>query len=69
MSDTTHAPARAQDRSEELLTAAEVQAELRLGKRAVYRMLNRGIIPGRKVGSTWRVRRCDLDRVLAPENV
>lgn len=68
MGDINHAPAEAQDSGEKLLTVREVQTELRLGERAVYRALNRGTIPGVKLGSTWRVRRRDLDRVLTPQD-
>ena len=49
----------------EILTLDEVAAYLKAGKRTVYRLAQKGEIPGFKLGGTWRFRRTELDRWIA----
>jgi excisionase family DNA binding protein len=44
------------------MTVEEVAAFLNVDKKTVYRMAQRGDLPGFKVAGTWRFRREDLDR-------
>ncbi len=49
----------------EILTLDEVALYLKAGKRTVYRLAQKGEIPGFKLGGTWRFRRTELDRWIA----
>lgn len=53
------------DPDSEILTLDEVAAYLEAGKRTVYRLAQKGEIPGFKLGGTWRFRRTELDRWIA----
>lgn len=50
---------------EQVLTAEEAAAYLRLSETTVYRLLDRGELPGRKVGGQWRILRSALEAYLA----
>ncbi len=50
----------------DLLSPEEVAARLRLSRRTVIVWLQRGKLPGIKVGSRWRVRADDLDAFVEP---
>src|SRR6218665_2345627 len=52
----------------EILTLDEVAAYLKAGKKTAYRLAHLGQIPGFKLGGTWRFRRSDLERWIAPQN-
>jgi excisionase family DNA binding protein len=47
------------------LTPDEVAHELRLNRRTIIAWLQKGKLPGVKVGGRWRVTREDLDRFIA----
>lgn len=49
----------------EILTLDEVALYLKAGKRTVYRLAQKGEIPGFKLGGTWRFRRSELDRWIS----
>lgn len=49
----------------DLLTVAEVAAELRVSKMTVYRLTNDRELPSVRIGRSVRVRRADLDAYLA----
>lgn len=51
----------------EILTLDEVAAYLKAGKKTVYRLAQKGEIPGFKLGGTWRFSRSDLDRWIAAQ--
>lgn len=51
----------------EILTLDEVSAYLKAGKKTVYRLAQKGEIPGFKLGGTWRFSRSDLDRWIAAQ--
>lgn len=48
----------------EVLTLDEAAAFLRLHRETVRRLLQRGVLPGVKVGGTWRIHRRDLEEYL-----
>lgn len=50
--------------SPEVLTPEEAAAYLRIGKRTLYAQLNKGIIPGRKIGRVWRLSKRALEEWL-----
>ncbi len=50
-----------------LLTVPEVAEILRMHSVTVYRFVQRGVIPGFKVGNTWRISKASLDRWLLEE--
>jgi excisionase family DNA binding protein len=46
---------------QEYLTVADVAALLKLSEKTVYRLAQRGELPGFKAGGSWRFRRRDID--------
>ena len=44
------------------MTVQEVAEYLNVDPKTVYRMVNRGELPGFKVSGTWRFRREDIDQ-------
>ena len=48
-----------------LFTVPEVAEILRMHSVTVYRFVKRGVIPGFKVGNTWRISRASLDHWLS----
>ena len=50
----------------DLLTVAEVAGLLRKGENFVYRLTASGKLPATKVGSHWRIRRCDYLAYITP---
>ena len=46
---------------QEYLTVADVAALLKLSEKTVYRLAQRGELPGFKAGGSWRFRRRDVD--------
>jgi excisionase family DNA binding protein len=50
-----------------LLTVNEVAEILRMHSVTVYRFVKRGVIPGFKVGNTWRISKASLDRWLSED--
>ena len=51
-------------RLDELMTVAEVAAYLRVKPLTIYRLVERGQMPGIKVGDLWRFKERDLERWL-----
>lgn len=50
-----------------ILTPEEAAEYLRVNPQTVYRRLREGFLPGAKVGRQWRIRKVDLDTLLAGE--
>ncbi len=50
---------------DEILTIEDVAAYLKAGKKTVYRLAQRGELPGFKLGATWRFRRSELSSWIA----
>ena len=38
----------------EILTLDEASKFLKIGKKTLYALVNKGVIPGRKIGREWR---------------
>ena len=51
----------------QVLTTEETARYLRLHVKSVYRLLRKGMIPGRKVGGRWRFHRAALEGWLKKE--
>ncbi len=52
---------------EDIITASQVAAILKIHVKTVYRLTEGGIIPGNRIGGTWRFRKSNiLD--LVPRN-
>ena len=49
----------------EVMTIAEAASFLRVSKNTVYEYVRRGIIPARKIGRVWRLRRAVLEDWLS----
>lgn len=49
----------------EALTVEEVAKFLRVSRHTVYRLVERGEIPGRKIGRVWRFPRVALEQFLS----
>jgi len=47
--------------TDEILTLQEVAALLKIAERTAYMMVQRGDLPGFKVGGQWRFKRNDID--------
>ena len=47
---------------EEIFTVDELSKHLRVHPTTIYRLLRRGLIPGFRVGSTWRFSRAAIDQ-------
>lgn len=50
-----------------VLTVDEVAAVLRVSRHTVYRLAERGELPGRRVGRVWRFSKEGIDRYLLGE--
>ena len=53
----------------EIMTLTEVAEYLHCHKITVYRMVQSGEIPAFQVGSSWRLRREDIDRWIEDRHV
>jgi excisionase family DNA binding protein len=47
------------------LTVAEVAGLFRIGRNTVYDLIRRGLLDGTRIGHTIRIRRSEVDRLLA----
>ena len=47
--------------TDEVLTLKEVATLLKIAERTAYMMVQRGGLPGFKVGGQWRFKRADID--------
>ena len=51
----------AEEASSETLTVRDVARHLKVDEKTVYRLTQRGSLPGFKVAGTWRFKRVDLE--------
>lgn len=52
------------------LTPKDIQEELRLGEKSVYRLLKSGAIPNVRLGGVYRINRKSFDKaLLAPSGL
>ena len=49
------------EQSDHMMTVKEVAHYLKLAKSTVYKLLQNGTLPARKVGGAWRISRQQLD--------
>ncbi len=61
MGDDKRVGAKGQPEPSTWLTPKDVQAELRLGERSVYRYLKSGAIPSIRIGGVYRINRKHLE--------
>lgn len=54
--------------NETLLTCTEVQAILRIGKSKLYKLIREEKLPVIRLGSTYRIRRSELETYLTNLN-
>ncbi len=52
---------------EEIITPTEVASLLRIHVKTVYRLAEEGLIPGRKIGRSWRFRRSSVLELISHE--
>ncbi len=70
MRDHKHVGPEGQLKPSTWLTPKDVQAELRLGERAVYRLLKSGAIPNVRLGGVYRINRKSFEEaMLAPSGL
>ena len=50
---------------EEIITSSEVAAFLRVNVRTIYRLAEKGAIPGNKIGRNWRFIKKDILNLVA----
>jgi len=57
-----------QEGTDEIITASQVAAILKIHVKTVYRLAAEGVIPGNRIGGAWRFRRSTiLDLVPSPK--
>jgi len=52
---------------EEIITPAEVASLLRIHVKTVYRLAEDGLIPGKKIGRSWRFRKSSVLELISHE--
>jgi excisionase family DNA binding protein len=52
---------------EEIITPTEVASLLRIHVKTVYRLAEEGLIPGKKIGRSWRFRRSSVLELISHE--
>ncbi len=53
---------------EEIITPTEVASLLRIHVKTVYRLAEEGLIPGKKIGRSWRFRKSSVLELISHEN-
>jgi len=53
---------------EEIITANEAAAMLKVHLRTIYRLAEEGIIPGNRIGRGWRFNESDLLKLISNRN-
>ncbi len=53
---------------EEIITPAEVASLLRIHVKTVYRLAEEGLIPGKKIGRSWRFRKSSVLELISNED-
>ena len=47
--------------TDEIMTLQEVSDYLKIAEKTLYGYVQKGIVPGIKIGSAWRFRKSDID--------
>ena len=53
---------------EEIMTPSEVAALLKIHLKTVYKLAERGVIPGNRIGSSWRFSRNDVLELVSSKS-
>jgi len=51
----------------DIMTIREVAEYLKLTEKTAYRLVSEGLLPGFKVGGSWRFKRQDLEKWIAAQ--
>jgi excisionase family DNA binding protein len=57
------------DRMEEIMTPSEVAALLKIHLKTVYKLAERGVIPGNRIGRSWRFSRTDVLELVSTKSM
>src|SRR2546428_12694248 len=57
------------DRMEEIMTPSEVAALLKIHLKTVYKLAERGVIPGNRIGRSWRFSRSDVLELVSTKSM
>jgi excisionase family DNA binding protein len=56
-------------RMEEIMTPSEVAALLKIHLKTVYKLAERGVIPGNRIGRSWRFSRSDVLELVSTKSM
>jgi excisionase family DNA binding protein len=56
-------------RMEEIMTPSEVAALLKIHLKTVYKLAERGVIPGNRIGRSWRFSRSDVLELVSSKSM
>jgi len=54
---------------EEIMTPSEVAALLKIHLKTVYKLAERGVIPGNRIGRSWRFSRGDVLELVSSKSM
>jgi len=54
---------------EEIMTPSEVAALLKIHLKTVYKLAERGVIPGNRIGRSWRFSRSDVLELVSSKSL
>ena len=54
---------------EEIMTPSEVAALLKIHLKTVYKLAERGVIPGNRIGRSWRFSRSDVLELVSSKTL
>jgi len=54
---------------EEIMTPSEVAALLKIHLKTVYKLAERGVIPGNRIGRSWRFSRSDVLELVSTKSL
>src|SRR5439155_5813325 len=57
------------DRMEEIMTPSEVAALLKIHLKTVYKLAEKGVIPGNRIGRSWRFSRTDVLELVSSKSM
>lgn len=55
------------DECKDVLTPAQTQKMLGIGRTKMYQLIHEGIVPSRKIGGQYFIRKMDLIQLMTPE--
>jgi excisionase family DNA binding protein len=61
--------AKGEKRMEEIMTPSEVAALLKIHLKTVYKLAERGVIPGNRIGRSWRFSRSDVLELVSTKSM